>query len=344
VRLLSPLPDVPSRIEPLGAVRPAHPCSRPTWSAFVASFCPVRDLQPDERPSSWLAASEIGDGDALGLGVEAATAETADPGVAVSAVQTAAATRPRLEGTTASPSGPQRYKVQFTASEEYVALVEEAKELLAHALPRADVVEIHLRALRTFVAVLKQRKYAQLAGGPKHTVQRLDGGTSASSLGDSIAVIRSERTTDSSAVPLPWTLDKSTVSHTEAPSAHPRRPSDEVPFSDELPQSGALTESPRRRGRHVPAAVRRAVCERDGHRCAYIDARGVRCRETSRLELHHREPFARGGPSTAENLSLHCAAHNALAAEQDFGHASAIARRDYPHFTERTLLCEAQRE
>ena len=69
-----------------------------------------------------------------------------------------------------------------------------------------------------------------------------------------------------------------------------------------------------------------------------VDARGVRCRETERLELHHHEPFARGGPPTVENLSPYCSAHNALAAEQDFGRAFSLAKREErPYFTERTL-------
>lgn len=58
---------------------------------------------------------------------------------------------------------------------------------------------------------------------------------------------------------------------------------------------------------------------RDGARCAYVDDRGVRCRETACLELHHRHAHALGGPNTADNLELHCAAHDALAAEVDFG-------------------------
>jgi len=84
--------------------------------------------------------------------------------------------------------------------------------------------------------------------------------------------------------------------------------------------------------------VRRAVFERDQNRCTYVDARGERCRETSRLELHHHEPFARGGPATPENLSLYCAAHNALAEEQDFGFA--VAKREHGHLTERAQSCE----
>ena len=53
--------------------------------------------------------------------------------------------------------------------------------------------------------------------------------------------------------------------------------------------------------------------------CIYVDDRGQRCRETAFLEVHHVSPHALGGPATADNLTLRCRAHNALAAEQDFG-------------------------
>ena len=70
--------------------------------------------------------------------------------------------------------------------------------------------------------------------------------------------------------------------------------------------------------RHVPASVKRAVWARDDGRCAFVGTDG-RCRETGWLELHHVVPFARGGPTTAENLELRCRAHNAYEAERDFG-------------------------
>lgn len=83
-----------------------------------------------------------------------------------------------------------------------------------------------------------------------------------------------------------------------------------------------------RRSRYIPAAIRREVFERDGARCTYCDARGERCCETHYLELHHLQPFAKGGPHLAANLTLRCAAHNALAAETDFGSHAIAARRD----------------
>lgn len=79
----------------------------------------------------------------------------------------------------------------------------------------------------------------------------------------------------------------------------------------------AATSMPRRSGRttsasgrRVPATVRRAVWARDQGRCAFVGT-DERCPETAFLEFHHVIPFARGGPSTVENIELRCRAHNA---------------------------------
>jgi 5-methylcytosine-specific restriction endonuclease McrA len=81
--------------------------------------------------------------------------------------------------------------------------------------------------------------------------------------------------------------------------------------------------------RCAPASVRRIVWARDEGRCAFIGAAG-RCRETGRLELHHVVPFARGGPTSAENLQLRCRAHNAYEAEQEFGARVSMSADDAP--------------
>ena len=78
------------------------------------------------------------------------------------------------------------------------------------------------------------------------------------------------------------------------------------------------SSNPNKRSRHVPADVRRAVWARDGGRCRFEGSVG-RCRETALLEFHHVIPYARGGPTTLENLELRCAAHNRCEAEQCFG-------------------------
>ncbi len=69
--------------------------------------------------------------------------------------------------------------------------------------------------------------------------------------------------------------------------------------------------------RHIPAAVRRAVWNRDGGRCAFVGVAG-RCTARALLELHHVRPFAAGGDATTENIELRCRAHNAHEAELSF--------------------------
>jgi 5-methylcytosine-specific restriction endonuclease McrA len=81
------------------------------------------------------------------------------------------------------------------------------------------------------------------------------------------------------------------------------------------------------RDRRPTAAIARVVWQRDQGRCTYVDPRGQRCRETSMLEYHHEHPWALGGSTTVDNLSLRCRAHNTLAAEQDFGRALMQRKR-----------------
>ena len=87
--------------------------------------------------------------------------------------------------------------------------------------------------------------------------------------------------------------------------------------------AGARLQPNRRRGvrddRHIPAAVRRTVWERDGGRCTFVSDQGHRCEATSRLEFDHEQPFARGGQATPSQLRLRCQAHNQYAAEQVYG-------------------------
>jgi hypothetical protein len=77
--------------------------------------------------------------------------------------------------------------------------------------------------------------------------------------------------------------------------------------------------------RRIPAAVRRAVYERDGGRCRYEDTQGRRCTAVQGLEFHHRHPYAHGGDHSLANVALMCRSHNAYLAEADYGR-EAIAR------------------
>jgi hypothetical protein len=96
----------------------------------------------------------------------------------------------------------------------------------------------------------------------------------------------------------------------------------------------AVTERPRQsrvkstRPRYVPAAVKRAVWERDGRQCTYVSPAGHRCTERYFLELDHIDPVARGGRATADSLRLRCRAHNQLEAERVFGAAFMNRKRE----------------
>ena len=88
----------------------------------------------------------------------------------------------------------------------------------------------------------------------------------------------------------------------------------------------AATDAPRTSGpdvapdsRTIPAAVRRGVEERDERQCTWVSPDGKRCESTHMLEFHHKEPFARGGAATLDNITLYCRAHNQHQARVDFG-------------------------
>jgi 5-methylcytosine-specific restriction endonuclease McrA len=69
----------------------------------------------------------------------------------------------------------------------------------------------------------------------------------------------------------------------------------------------------------IPAAVRREVMERDGHRCTYVSPDGRRCESTWQLELHHERPAPLTGSSTPADLVVRCRVHNALHAVEHYG-------------------------
>lgn len=84
-------------------------------------------------------------------------------------------------------------------------------------------------------------------------------------------------------------------------------------------------------GRHIPAAVRRAVWRRDEGRCAFAGSEG-RCDETGLLEFHHVIPFANGGSATEDNIQLRCRAHNQYHAIEDFDPGALLMREAAPGY------------
>ena len=82
--------------------------------------------------------------------------------------------------------------------------------------------------------------------------------------------------------------------------------------------------------RHTPNNTKRVVSRHDDRRCAFVAPDGQRCAERAFLEFHHIHPYALGGPSTPENISLRCRRHNQYEAELVFGPRAALRARAVP--------------
>jgi len=90
----------------------------------------------------------------------------------------------------------------------------------------------------------------------------------------------------------------------------------------------AVETSVETESRHVPDAMKRAVHERDGGRCTFVDERGKRCEERGALEIDHVDGFARTHRHDLDSLRLLCRAHNQHTAEQMYGRAFMEAARE----------------
>src|SRR5688572_8808083 len=99
-----------------------------------------------------------------------------------------------------------------------------------------------------------------------------------------------------------------------------------------LAKKAAVTERPRvakapeKRSRDIPAAVRRAVWQRDKGQCAFVDDQGRRCRSTRALEFHHIHNWGRGAEHDPGEIELRCRSHNQYQAVLDYG-AAFMARK-----------------
>jgi hypothetical protein len=140
---LDPKPEVPALVEPIGPALPG----RATHAALVEALSgPSRQLPAGKRPEDW---------------IEATTDDETEDWSAKNS-----------EGAAGEPVDAEehqralRYRVQFTASQEFVDLLEEASQLIGHETPRANLPEIQVRALRALVQELRTRKRAATKMNP----------------------------------------------------------------------------------------------------------------------------------------------------------------------------------
>jgi 5-methylcytosine-specific restriction endonuclease McrA len=73
-------------------------------------------------------------------------------------------------------------------------------------------------------------------------------------------------------------------------------------------------------GERIPTATRRAVWQRDGGKCTYVNPEtGRGCNSKRLIQIDHVIPRALGGGNELSNLRLMCREHNLFAAIQAFG-------------------------
>jgi 5-methylcytosine-specific restriction endonuclease McrA len=177
---IAPCRDLPAVIEPLHRAGAADSIvapldratatgtrarSRNSWAAYVRSLAgPVRQLeaglgagQAPPRSSKETSVAESGAVDE--------PPET-DTGARTPALDVRSGSRKSVAAdasvrTPSEGSLPElRYRVQFTADQAYVDLLEEARNLLQHQLPGRDLAEVQRRALELLVHELRKRKHA----------------------------------------------------------------------------------------------------------------------------------------------------------------------------------------
>jgi hypothetical protein len=185
-------------------------------------------------------------------------------------------------------------RLHVTVSRQFLKKLDAARDGLSHSIPGASTEQVLEAALDLLLE--KQARARGQVKRPRTTLPT---------------------TPLTQTAPPPQTTPQTAPRPSQAASATGE------PLQEGSPLALVLTEPPphRRDGPRetIPAAVRRAVWERDQGRCVWPLDGGGRCGSTHRLELDHLLPWARWGTPTVDGLRLLCHPHNSLAAKVAFG-------------------------
>jgi hypothetical protein len=185
--------------------------------------------------------------------------------------------------------------------------VEPAASALVSAAPRRDEVDPLTAELSRLSTTVSRRFLQKLKCAREGLGHAIPGATTEQVLEAALDMLLEKQARARGQVKRPRTV-------APTPTGTPTPASTETPIATEPP--------PHRRDGHreaIPAAVKRAVWQRDDGRCTWPLDGGGRCGSTHRLELDHVVPRAKGGEPTLDNLRLLCGRHNQLAAQQSFG-------------------------
>jgi hypothetical protein len=237
------------------------------------------------------------DGSAAVIVTGAVTAAEAGIGPAVNADAMAA------DGMAAGGPECSRVEVRFPADEEFYRRLERARALLRHKYPAGRFGEIMSDALKALLDRID----------PQCRLERRRR--------------RAQRTQPSDTTAKDLNAPNAKASN--APDGRPGktpvgRPSNEPDGRPGKTSVGGPSNAPGGKPdntrRAIPARIRDEVWNRDGSRCAFIGADGLRCEETHYLEIDHIVPVALGGRSDdGRGLRLLCRNHNGIEARRILG-------------------------
>lgn len=242
------------------------------------------------------------------------------------------------------PLSPGRYRLELTIDEQTKQDLERACELLSHVSAAADFALVVQRGARAVVEQLEKQRYGKrAASGREQASMASQRGRHRTNRDQRLAPSkpttpnerneRNERDRQAAAAGKnsgPFDAEFLVEGRAESPES-------ECSLATERERSEALSgrgafgslsggrehvtnaSTTARARRHIPNHVRRAVAERDEGCCTFVSAEGRRCRSRQLLQIHHEQPWARGGADTLDNLRLLCAEHNRLLAEREFG-------------------------
>jgi hypothetical protein len=215
------------------------------------------------------------------------------------------------------PLSADRFGVHFTADAELRELIERARALASHRLPKGDLSSLMKLVFETFVQHEEKRRFAV---GRKPRAVRGDA-KSANALDTQRA--RASR--------LPTATRSSQPSRVLAPPTGKLSAPPGGVSTRPASRPGKLTPPARflrimKRSRYLPASVTRSVYLRDQGQCSFVSADGRRCGARAFLQLDHVEPWAALGASGTENIRILCRGHNLLHARNCFGAKHVTAK------------------
>jgi hypothetical protein len=284
---LAPKPDVPARMRKLPE-RALKPAAALDFSAQQACDSAPSQASCASASLASLSPSAAASTTVAPTSAAAASAEGEQSSAlqALPSVEKTFALQPPPARAVSTALSPGRYKLELTLGQEAHDQLVQLQALFRHQNPSGDLTSIVERAISELLERTMKRRFAQ-ARRPR-AVRDEDGSLPSDAAGEGRA--DEER--------MQMTRDEHSQAEVDADAEHPAR----------LPKS-----------RYVPRKVLREVFARDAGQCTFVSPEGQRCSAREFLEVHHHEPFARGGEATVDNLRLSCRAHNQYLAELDFG-------------------------